>query len=110
MSSAWRVVVDCDARTITGGTAAAHGAPSYGKLDREATHPVTDAECMHLAQRFEAARLEPPPDQPPSPIADYGELMILANGDDIFYFDGYGPIRQPRAAELIRELRTLAGL
>jgi len=63
-SSAWRVVVDYDAKTIASGTTAQHGAPSYGKLDHEATKQLADADRDRLARRGNDAWLEPPPRTP----------------------------------------------
>lgn len=41
---------------------------------------------------------------------DYDELVIVADGDDVFFLEGYGPIRRPIAAKAITELRAIAKL
>ena len=48
-----------------------------------------------------------PPTAPPHPTADYDELLVIGDGKDTFYLDGYGPISQKAAASVIAELRKL---
>jgi hypothetical protein len=110
MSSAWRVVLDLDAKTLYGGSAAADNAPSFGKMDKESTRPLTPANEQRLMQLAYAAWLEPRPGAPPAPTADYDEILIVLDGDDTFYVQGFGPIRRKLAAETITELRAAAGL
>jgi hypothetical protein len=111
MSSPWRVVVDLDAGTIYGGESEKPNTPSLGKMDTEATKPLAAADRDRLKQLGLDAWAEPPPGGPPSPpIADYDEILIVANGDDVFFLEGYGPIRRPVAARALEELRAAAGL
>lgn len=110
VSSAWRVVVDLDRKTIFGGTSQGANTPSFGKLDKEATRPLTPANEKLLWKLAEDARAEPPATTPPRPTADYDEVLVVLDGDEAFYLQGYGPIRQPLAAKAITELRAAAGL
>jgi hypothetical protein len=110
VSSAWRVVVDRDAKTIFAGTAAGPNAPSFGKLDKEATKPLSQRNDTHLTELCEAAWREVPAKPTPSPTADYEEILIIVDGGDAYYLQGYGPIKQPAAAKAIEELRAAAGL
>lgn len=109
VSSAWRVVVDRDAKTIFAGTAAGPNAASFGKLDTEATKPLSARNDAHLTELCEAAWREPPV-APRHATADYDEILIVVDGPDALYVQGYGPIEQPAAAKAIEELRAAAGL
>jgi hypothetical protein len=63
--------------------------------------------CAELAAD---AWAEPPPSQPPVGTADYDEILIIADGDDTFFLQGFGPIRRPAAAKLIEMLRAAGAL
>ena len=110
VSSAWRVVLDLDAKTLYGGSATAANAPSFGKMDKETTRPLSPRNEQHLMELGHAAWHEVPPTTPPDPTVDYDEVFIVVEGDDAFYLQGYGPIRRPTAAQAIIELRAAAGL
>ena len=110
VSSAWRVVVDRDAKTIYAGTAQGANAPSFGKMDTESTKALSPRNDTHLTELAEAAWREPPSKAPPRPTADYDEILIVVDGNDIFYLQGFGPIKQPASAKMIEELRAAAGL
>ena len=109
-SAAWRVVIDTDANTVFAGSSKAHGAPSFGKLDSERTNPLTPANKDHLMKMANDAWTEAAPATRPAPIADYDELLIISDGADTFYLQGFGPIRRPLAAKLIEELRAAGAL
>jgi hypothetical protein len=110
VSSAWRVVVDYDNKTIYGGTAKASNAPSFGKMTKEATSPLSPRNEVHLTKLAEDVWREAPPKDPPDPTADYDEIFVVLDGDDAFYLQGFGPIRRPVAAQAIIEFRAAAGL
>ena len=110
VSSAWRIVVDRDAKTIYRGTAAGPNAPSFGKMDTEATKPLSPRNDRHLAELAEAAWREPPPTEHRHATADYDEVLIVVDGPDAYFVQGEGPIEQPAAANLIVELRAAAGM
>lgn len=109
VSSAWRVVVDRDAKTIYAGTAQGANAASFGKMDKESTKPLSPRNDTHLVELAEAAWREPR-GKPTDATADYDEILIIVDGNDAFFLQGYGPIRQPAAAKMIEELRAAAGL
>jgi hypothetical protein len=110
MSDPWRVVVDDDAGTIYGGAGTTRGGSSAGKLEKETTNPLSRDAKERLEKLAADAWAEPPPSAPPTPTADYDEILIVADGDDVFYLEGFGPIRQPAAKAAIEELRKTAGL
>lgn len=115
VSSAWRVVVDYDNKTIYGGQAAAGrggsaNAPSFGPMSKEATNPLSQRNEVHLTKLGEDVWREAPPKDPVDPTADYDEIFIVLDGDDAFYLQGFGPIRRPVAAKAIIEFRAAAGL
>jgi hypothetical protein len=110
VSSAWRVVLDLDAKTIYAGSATRANAPSFGPMDKETTKDLSQRNQELLMGLANAAWAEPPSKHPPDPTVDYDELFIVLEGDDTFYLEGYGPIRQPAAVKAIVELRAAAGL
>ncbi|HEX4449556.1 MAG TPA: IPT/TIG domain-containing protein [Kofleriaceae bacterium] len=105
-STRWRVVVDADAATVHAGTSAKSNAPSYGALDKQSTLRIARADLASLMTLAEAAWREPPPSAPPSPTADYDEILIVVDGDDAFYLDGFGPIRRDAGAAVIKAVRA----
>lgn len=109
-STPWRVVVDLDQKTIYAGTADEANAPSFGPMSREYKKELSPRNGAHLMKLAHAAWVEPPPKTPPDPIADYDEILVVLEGDDTFYLEGYGPIRRPEAAKLIVEMRAAAGM
>jgi len=112
VSSAWRIVVDRDAKTIYRGTAQGPNAASFGKMDTESKKDLSPRNDTHLNELAEAAWREPPDPNPgrPNPGADYDEILIVVDGNDAFFLQGFGPIKQPAAAKAIEELRAAAGL
>jgi len=110
VSSAWRVVVDYDKKTIYGGSAKGANAPSFGKMTKEATNPLSPRNEVHLTKLAEDVWREAVPTDPPDPTVDYDEIFVVLDGDDAFYLQGYGPIRRPVAAQAIIVFRAAAGL
>jgi hypothetical protein len=110
MSAPWRVVVDTDANTIFAGSSQTPNSPSFGKLEHEDTKPLTAPNKQHLMQLANDAWSEVPPNEHPDPTGDYDELIVVADGDNTFYLEGYGPIHRPRAMKLIEELRAAGAL
>lgn len=110
VSSAWRIVIDLDARTIYAGTADRSNAPSFGPMDKESTKELSPRNQELLMGLANAAWAEPPATDPPRPTADYDEIFVVLEGDDTFFLEGFGPIRQPAAAKAIVEIRAAAGL
>ena len=110
VSSAWRVVLDLEAKTLYGGTASTSNAPSFGPMDKELRKDLSPRNEQLLMELANAAWNEVPPDEPLDATADYDEVFIVVSGDDAFYLQGFGPIRRPLAAKAIVELRAAAGL
>ena len=103
VSSAWRVVVDRNAKTIYRGTAQGPNAASFGKMDNETKKDLSPRNDSHLGELAEAAWREAPDPNPgrPNPGADYDEILIVVDGPDAFFLEGYGPIKTPAAAKAI---------
>ncbi len=110
VSSAWRIIVDTDKNTIQVGTSTKSNAPSFGPMDKQATKDLSQRNRLLLTQLAEDAWREPPLKERPSPTADYDEILVVLDGNDAFYLEGFGPIREPLAAKAIIELRAAAGL
>ncbi len=110
VSTAWRVVVDYDKKTIYGGTAKLANAPSFGAMSKEATSSLSPRNEVHLTRLAEDVWREEPPKDRIDPTADYDEIFVVLDGDDAFYLQGYGPIRRPIASQAIIEFRAAAGL
>lgn len=110
VSSAWRVVLDLDKKTIYGGTATRANAPSTGRMDKEDTRDLSPRNEVHLTKLAEDVWREIPPEGAPDPTADYDEIFVILDGEDAFFLQGYGPIRRPLAAKAIIEFRAAAGL
>jgi len=110
VSTAWRVILDLEAKTLYGGTASTSNAPSFGPMDKESKKDLSQRNEELLMELSNAAWNEVPPDEAVNPTADYDEVFIVVSGDDAFYLQGYGPIRRPLAAKAIIELRAAAGL
>ena len=110
MSSSWRIVVDTDADTIVAGTDPRVNSPSNGPAPKRSQRALSPRNKVLLTRLAEDAWREPAATTPPDPTADYDEILVVLDGDDAFFLEGYGPIRQPLAAKAIIELRAAAGL
>jgi hypothetical protein len=108
-SAVFRVIVDTDAKTIYTGSAPA-GATLGGTLLEERTRELTPANEHHLMQLCANAWSEPEPVTAPERVEGYVEYLIVADGDEIFFLDGRGPITRPAAAKAIEALRAAAAL
>jgi len=109
-STPWRVVVDDDANTLFAGASKTANAPSFGKLEKEQTQPLSPRNKDYFAKMADDAWHEPAPATPAEPTADYDEILIVCDADDCFFLEGYGPIKRPAAAKLIEMLRAAGGL
>jgi hypothetical protein len=109
-SAPWRVVVDDDANTLFAGASKQSNAPSFGKLEKEQTQPLSPRNKDYFAKMADDAWREPAPAAPAEPTADYDEILIVCDGPDCFFLEGYGPIKRPAAAKLIEMLRAAGGL
>jgi hypothetical protein len=110
VSSAWRVVVDYDKKTIYGGSAKTANASSFGAMDKESTRELSPRNEVHLTKIAEDVWREAPPKESTDPTADYDEIFVVLDGDDAFYLQGFGPIRRAVASKAIIEFRAAAGM
>lgn len=108
-SGSWRVVVDLDRNTVEGGENPAGNSSSLGPMPKPVSGELSKGDekrLVELANQAWRAPRAPPTD----PTADYDEICIVIDGDDAYYLQGFGPIREPVAAKLLLELRAVAGL
>jgi len=108
-SPVFRVIVDTDAKTIYTGSAPADS-KLWGKLPDERTRELTPRNEQHLMQLAADAWSEPAPATPPDKVDGYDEFLIVADGDEVFFLEGHGPITRPAAAKAIEALRAAAAL
>lgn len=108
-SPAFRVVVDTDAKTIYTGSAPADS-PMLGKMAEERTRELTPRNEQHLMKLCADAWGEAPPTSAPEPVEGYDEYLVIADGDEVFFLRGNGPITRPLAAKAIEALRAAGAL
>ena len=108
-SEVFRVIVDTDAKTIYSGKGPAASA-MHGKLADERTRELTPANEQHLMRLCADAWAEPAPTTEPDPVAGYDEFFVIADGDELFFVEGHGPIKRPKAVQAIEALRAAAAL
>lgn len=108
-SPSFRVVVDTDAKTIYTGSSPADS-PMLGKMDEERTRELTPRNEQHLMKLCSDAWTEPAPATEPEPVEGYDEYLVIADGDEVFFLRGRGPITRPLAAKAIEALRAAGAL
>lgn len=108
-SEVFRVVVDTDAKTIYTGKGPA-ASPLHGTLPDQRTRELTPRNEEHLMRLCADAWAEPAPASAPDPVDGYDEFFIVADGDELFFVQGHGPIRRPKAVKAIEALRAAAAL
>jgi hypothetical protein len=59
------------------------------------TRPLTEKEHVELIKLAERAWHESMPTLT-SPTADYDEVLVAVDGDDVFFLDGYGRFARRR--------------
>ncbi|HUS32375.1 MAG TPA: hypothetical protein VMZ53_27935 [Kofleriaceae bacterium] len=94
-SPSFRVIVDTDAKTIS---------------SAERSRELTPRNEQYLMQLCADAWSEPAPATPPDKVEGYEEFLIIADGDEVFFLEGHGPITRPAAAKAIEALRAAAAL
>jgi hypothetical protein len=109
-SEVFRVIVDTDAKTIYGGKAPAASPVHAPKLADERTRELTPRNEQHLMRLCADAWAEPAPAHDPDPVAGYDEFFVIADGDEVFFLHGHGPILRPKAKQAIETLRAAAAL
>ena len=103
-STPWRVEIDLYGHCLAArGTSA--GQSSLGHLaDQRRTVLLSEAlsPIVALADRVWREPREPNT----QPTADYDEVLLFRDGEDLFYLQGFGPIRGGSAQQLIERLRA----
>ena len=94
-SPSFRVVIDTDAKTIA---------------TAEKSRELTPRNEQYLMKLCADAWNEPAPATPPDRVEGYDEFLIVADGDEVFFLEGHGPITRPAAAKAIEALRAAAAL
>lgn len=108
-SEVFRVIVDTDAKTIY----TAKGPPGaglHGNLADERTRELTPRNEAHLMRLCADAWQEPASATEEDPVQGYDEYFIVADGNELFFLRGKGPIKRPRAVKAIEALRAAAAL
>ncbi len=108
-SPVFRIIVDTDAKTIYSGKAPPE-TPLHGALADERTRELTPPNEQHLMQLCMDAQSEPAPDVAPERVVGYDEILVIVDGDNVFYLPGRGPITRPHAVKAIEALRAAAAL
>lgn len=108
-SPVFRIVVDTDAKTIYTGKAPA-ATPLHSALAEERTRELTPPNENLLMRLAFDAKNETPPAQAPERVQGYDEILVVAEGDSVFFLQGQGPITRPRAIKAIEALRAAAAL
>jgi hypothetical protein len=126
ISPAWRVVVTSSG-DLRAGSNGKPGASTTALVDRKRRRfdKATLAEIIAMADRvWREAEPGPkkrgkatatPSPNPSAPVGgdafaavDYGELLVIADGPQVFILNGQGPITRPAAAALIKRLQAEA--
>jgi hypothetical protein len=108
-SEVFRVIVDTDAKTIYTGKGPP-ATPLHGNLPEERTRELTPRNEEHLMKLCADAWAEPAPTAPEDPVQGYDEFFIVADGNELFFVQGKGPIKRPKAVKAIEALRAAAAL
>ncbi len=107
-SPAFRIVVDTDAKTIYAGTAPPN-TPIGGKMTEQKTRELTQPNEEHLLKLCADAWGEAAAGAE-EPVEGYDEFLVIADGEELFMVQGHGPIRRPKAANIIETLRAAAAM
>ena len=94
-SPSFRVIVDTDAKTIR---------------TADKSRELTPRNEQYLMKLCADAWSERAPDTQPDRVEGYDEFLIVADGDEVFFLQGHGPITRPAAAKAIEALRAAAAL
>lgn len=104
-SGAWRVVVDLDSRQLFAGSNPRRSAPSFGPMPRHKKIKLRFEDAVKIVRIADRVWRAKHP-MPGRPIADYDEIIILVDGDEAFFLQGFGPIRSPEGKAFIKKLQS----
>ncbi len=115
VSPSWRVVVTLDGE-LRAGSNAKPGSSSIAVLDKKKRQldPATLKQVIALADgawrdKREKKRLDPASNKKGLPSdVDYGELLVMVDGTEGYFFDAQGPIKGGAAETLVRLLQAEA--
>ncbi|MCC6874255.1 MAG: hypothetical protein IT378_08085 [Sandaracinaceae bacterium] len=83
------------------------GGSSAGTLPRNWETQVSERELREIVALADRAWREPR--QPSAhPTADYDEVLAMRDGDEVFFVQGFGPLRGGAVEALIARLRAVA--
>ncbi len=105
-SSAWRIVINIDVLSADYGTTEAPGSPSFGDMEQNWQWLLAYPEIQPLIPLADAAWREERR-LAADPTVDYGEIIVLADGDEVHLIEGFGPIEAPAAKALLDALHAL---
>ena len=106
-SSSWRIGVNIDTNELIAGENPQVNSKSFEVMPR--TYRVTlprkvVIELVGLADKAWRHTSEPPD----HPIADYDELLVVGDGEEVFKEQGYGPLQDGPAKTLLERLHALS--
>jgi hypothetical protein len=104
-SPSWRVVVTLQG-DLRAGSNSRPGSSSTALVDKKRTKIGGEVLAQLVALADAAWRERPARPAPPS--ADYGEILVVADGADVFLLDPKGPITAGPAAQLLARLKAAA--
>ena len=99
------MVVDLDSRQLFTGVNPRMSSSSFGPMPKHKKIKLRfedAARIVRMADRVWRAKHA----VPARPIADYQEIIILVDGDEAFYLEGFGPIRSPEGKALLKKLQS----
>jgi hypothetical protein len=99
----WRVVVTVEG-DLRAGSNARPGSSSTALVDKKRSKltPVVLAELIALSDRVWREK----PGRPPPASPDYVELLVIADGAEVFVLDPHGPITGGMAQRLLDRLKS----
>jgi hypothetical protein len=103
-SPAWRVVVTVEG-DLRAGSNAKPGSSPIALVDkkRRKLEPAVLADLMKLADRAWREKRGKDDENP-----EYSEMLVVADGADVFQLDGKGPVKGGAAEELVQRLKAEA--
>jgi hypothetical protein len=107
-SPAFRIIVDTDVKTIYAGSAPPN-TPIGGRMTEQTTRELTPPNEEHLMKLCADAWAESAPAAGDA-VEGYDEFLIIADGEELFFVQGHGPITRPKAAHVIETLRAAAAM
>jgi len=105
-SSSWRIVVDLATGELSSGeNRATHSASTGDMPDLQRVRLPAEVLTELVARADKTWRTAP---APALNVADYSEVLVVADGEEVFLLEGFGPIQGQEGQSLIRRLQELS--